>query len=144
MIDWKNNFSKQRTEDFEWGLWLCTVANWISPKRLVPGIPDYHGSDQWSRLYLAEKFEHTSKNGCRCSSPQLLLVINPHMLKVILLTSVLRGGVKLPPRCISASRLARNDIPTTNPMFSRSTFSMALSVTLPDETGSQKSRWGLK
>jgi len=35
------------------------------------------------------------------------------MLKVILVTFVLKGvGVKLPPRGISASRLARNKIPT--------------------------------
>jgi len=59
------------------------------------------------------------------------------MLKVILVTFVLRG-VKLPPRGISASRLARNKIPTATPMFLGSNFSMVLSVTLPDETGSQK------
>ena len=51
-----------------------------------------------------------------------------------------RGGVKLPPRCISASRLERNKILTATPMFSGSNFSMVLSATLPDETGSQKSK----
>ena len=63
------------------------------------------------------------------------------MLKVILLTFVLKVRVKpYPRRCFSASRLAGNTIPTATPMFSRSKFSMALSVTLPDETGSQKSK----
>ena len=63
------------------------------------------------------------------------------MLKVILLTFVLKGrGGKTTPRCISASRLARNKIPTATAMFSGSNFSMALSVTLPDETGSEKSK----
>jgi len=41
---------------------------------------------------------------------------------------------------ISASKLARNNIPTANPIFSGSDFSMVLSATLPDETGSQKSK----
>jgi len=72
----------------------------------------------------------------------LLLVsnetLNPHMLKVILVTFVLKGG-KTTPRGISASRLARNKIPTATPMFSGSNLSTVLSVTLPDETGSQKS-----
>jgi len=49
-------------------------------------------------------------------------------------------GVKLLPRGISASRLARNKIPMATPMFSGSNFSMVLSITLPDETGSQKSK----
>ena len=49
------------------------------------------------------------------------------------------GGVKL-PRCISASRLTRNKIQTATPMFSGLNFSMVLSVTLPDGTGSQKSK----
>jgi len=61
------------------------------------------------------------------------------MLKVILVTFVLKG-VKLPPRGISASRLARNKIPTATTMFSGTNFSMVLSVTLQDETGSQKSK----
>jgi len=61
------------------------------------------------------------------------------MLKVILVTFVLKGQrVKLPPRGISAYRLARNKIPTATPWFSGSNFSMVLSVTLPHETGSQK------
>jgi len=45
---------------------------------------------------------------------------------------------KLPLRGISVSRLARNKNPKDAPMFSGSNFSMVLSVTLPDETGSQK------
>jgi len=61
------------------------------------------------------------------------------MLKVILMTFVLKGG-KTTPRGISASRQARNKIPTAAPMFSGSNFSTVLSVTLPDETGSQKSK----
>jgi len=44
------------------------------------------------------------------------IFINPHMLKVILIMFVLKGGVKLSPRDISASRLARNKIPTVTPM----------------------------
>ena len=63
------------------------------------------------------------------------------MLTVILLTFVLKGGGgKLPPSDISASRLARNKIPTATPMFSGSNFSMVLLVTLSDQTGSQKSK----
>jgi len=64
------------------------------------------------------------------------------MLKFILVTFVMKGGggVKLPPRGISASRLARNKIPTATPMFSGSNVSMVLSLTLSDETGSQKSK----
>ena len=62
------------------------------------------------------------------------------MLKVISLTFVWKG-VKLSP---GVSRLLdysyRNNIPTATPMFSGSNFSMELSVTLPDETGSQKSK----
>ena len=50
------------------------------------------------------------------------------------------GGVKLPPRCISASKLARNEIPTATPMFLGSNCSIVLSVKLPDGTGSQKSK----
>jgi len=61
------------------------------------------------------------------------------MLKVILVTFVLKRG-KTTPRGISASRLARNKIPTATPMFSGSNFSMVVSVTLPDKTGSQKSK----
>jgi len=64
---------------------------------------------------------------------------NPHMLKVILVTFVLKGD-KTTPRDISASRLARNKIPTAILMFSGSNFSTVLSVTLPDKTGSQKSK----
>ena len=44
------------------------------------------------------------------------------------------------PQGISASRLARNTIPTATPMFLGSNFSLGLSVTLSDETGSQKSK----
>ena len=44
------------------------------------------------------------------------------------------------PQGISASRLARNTIPTATPMLSGSNFSMGLSVTLSDKTGSQKSK----
>jgi len=65
-------------------------------------------------------------------------LFNPHMVKVILVTFVLKGG-KTTPRVITASRLARNKIPTATPMFSGSNFSMVLSITLRDETGSQKS-----
>ena len=49
-------------------------------------------------------------------------------------------GGKTTPRCISAYRLAMNKIPTATFIFSGSNFSMMLSVTLPDETGSQKSK----
>jgi len=42
------------------------------------------------------------------------------------------GGVKLPTRCISASRLARNEIPKATPILFGSNFSTVLSVTLPD------------
>jgi len=63
------------------------------------------------------------------------------MLKVILVTFVLRAErVKLHPRDITASRLDRNKIQTATPMFSRLNFSMMLSETLPDKTGSQKSK----
>jgi len=55
------------------------------------------------------------------------------MLKIILVTFLLKG-VKLPPRGISASRLARNKISMATPMFSGSNFSLVLSVILPDET----------
>jgi hypothetical protein len=41
---------------------------------------------------------------------------------------------------ISASRLAKHTIPTAAPMFLGSNFSLGLSVTLSDETGSQKSK----
>ena len=44
------------------------------------------------------------------------------------------------PQGISASRLARKTILTAIPMFSGSNFPMSLSVTLSDETGSQKSK----
>ncbi len=47
---------------------------------------------------------------------------------------------KYPQQGISASRLARNTIPAATPMFWGSNFSMGLSVTLSDETGSQKSK----
>jgi len=69
----------------------------------------------------------------------VLIIVNPHLLKVILVMSVLKGG-KTTPRGFSASRLARNKIPTATPMFSGSNFSTVLSVTLPEETGSQKSK----
>jgi len=71
---------------------------------------------------------------------QAIDTVNLHMLKVILVTFVLKGEVKLPPRGISASRLARNKILTATPMFLGSNFSMVLSVILTDETGSQKSK----
>ena len=61
------------------------------------------------------------------------------MLKVILLTFVLKGG-KTTPRCISAFRLARNKVPTANLVLTGSNFSMVLPITLPDGTGSQKSK----
>jgi len=64
---------------------------------------------------------------------------NPHMLKVIFVPFVLKWG-ETTPRDISASGLARNKIPTAIPMFSGSNFLMVLSVTLPDEIGSQKSK----
>jgi len=54
------------------------------------------------------------------------------------------GVGKTTPRGISASRLAKNKIPTGTPMFSRSNVSMLLSVTLPDETGSQKSKMAVE
>jgi len=49
-------------------------------------------------------------------------------------------GVKTTPRGISASRLARNKIPTATPMFLGSNFSIGRSVALPDVTRSQKSK----
>jgi len=67
-------------------------------------------------------------------------LFNPHMLKAILVRFVLKGGKTTPPRGISASRLAGNEIPRATPMFSGSNVSMMLSVTLPDETESQKSK----
>jgi len=73
-----------------------------------------------------------------------VLSINPHMLKVILVTFVLKGGGKTTPRGISASRLTRNNISTATFMFSGSNFSMVLSVTLQDETGSYKSKMAAK
>jgi len=60
------------------------------------------------------------------------------MLTAILVTFVLKG--EQPPRGISASRLAMNKIPTATPMFSGLNVSMVLSVTLPNEIGSQKSK----
>ena len=54
------------------------------------------------------------------------------------------GGGKTTPTCISASRLARNKIPTATPIFLGSNFSMALSVTLLDETSSQKSKMAVE
>jgi len=65
------------------------------------------------------------------------------MLKVILVTFVLKGG-KTTPQGISASRLARNKIPKATPCFRESNLSMVLSVTLPDETGSQKSKMAVE
>jgi len=62
------------------------------------------------------------------------------MLKVILVTFVLKGVGETTPRGISASRLARNKISTATHIFSGLNISMVLSVTLPDETGSQKSK----
>jgi len=64
------------------------------------------------------------------------------MLKVILVTFVLKKRGTTTPRSISASRLARNKMPTSASMFLGSNVSMALSVTLPDETGSQKYKMG--
>jgi len=61
------------------------------------------------------------------------------MLKIIIVTLVLKGGGNN-PRGILASELARNKIPTINTMISGSNVSMVLSMTLPDETGSQKSK----
>jgi len=61
------------------------------------------------------------------------------MLKAILVTFVLNGGITT-RQGLSASRLARNNISTATPMFSGSNVSMALSVTLPDETRIQKSK----
>jgi len=69
--------------------------------------------------------------------------VSPHMLKVILVTFLFKGG-KTTPRGILASRLARNKIPTATPMFLGSNVSMVLSVTLPDETRSQKSEMAAK
>jgi len=69
-----------------------------------------------------------------------ITAFNCHLLKVILVKFLVKGGGKTTPRGISASRLARNKIPTTTRMFSGSKFSMVLSVTLPDKTGSQKSK----
>jgi len=62
------------------------------------------------------------------------------MLKVILVTFVSKGSGETTPRGISASRLARNKLPTATPMFSGSNVYMVLSVTLPDVTESQNSK----
>jgi len=69
-----------------------------------------------------------------------LVYINPHMLKVILVTFVLKGGETTPRGTTKNYRLKRCKIPTATPMFLGSNISMVLSVTLPDETGSQKSK----
>jgi hypothetical protein len=55
---------------------------------------------------------------------------------------VLKGaGIKLPSGVFQLlDCVVMNTIPTATPMFSGSYFSMVLSVTLPDETGSQKSK----
>jgi len=71
-------------------------------------------------------------------------LINPHILTVILVTFVLKGGGKTIPMGISASRLAKNKMSTATPMFSGSNVSMVLLKTLPDETGCQNPRWRLK
>jgi len=55
-------------------------------------------------------------------------------------TFVLKRGVKTTPRGISAARLARNKIPTAIPHVFGVKLSMVLSVTLPHEIGSQKSK----
>ena len=44
------------------------------------------------------------------------------------------------PQSISASTLARNTISRATPMYFGSVFSMGLSVTFSDQTGSQKSK----
>jgi len=62
------------------------------------------------------------------------------MLKGYFSEVCVEGGGKSTPRGISASRLAINKIPMTTRIFSGSNLSMVLSVTLPDETGSQKSK----
>ena len=62
------------------------------------------------------------------------------MLKVILLKFVLKGRELYTSKCISAYKLVRNEFPTATSMFAGSNFSMALSVTLQDETGSQTSK----
>jgi len=53
------------------------------------------------------------------------------------------GGLNY-PRGISASRLAKNKIPTAIPMFSGSNLSMVPSVTHPDQMKSRNPRWLLK
>jgi len=68
------------------------------------------------------------------------LKISSRMLKVVLVTFVLRRG-KTTPRGIAASRLAWNKIPPATPMFLALNYLLlVLSVTLPDETSSQKSK----
>jgi len=62
----------------------------------------------------------------------LVLVILAHMLKVILLTFVLKGLCYPSDASHSASRLARNKILTTTPLFLGSHLSMVLLVTRPD------------
>ena len=64
--------------------------------------------------------------------------INPYML----LTFVLKGaGLKLSPRCFSASGLAKNTIPTaTTRVFEANLYNGAIILTLPGETRSQKSK----
>jgi len=68
-----------------------------------------------------------------------LRVVNPHYVEGYFSDVCVEGG-KITLQVVSASRLARNKIPTANPMFSGPKFSMVLKVTLPYETGSQKSK----
>jgi len=67
------------------------------------------------------------------------ICFNPNIFKVILVTFVL-NILNYPNRGISASKIARYKIPTATSMCSGSNFSKVLSVTLPYETGSQKSK----
>jgi len=67
-------------------------------------------------------------------------LFNPHMLKVIFVTFMLKGGLKLPLGVSQPLDQLETKFQRLPFMFSGSNFSMVLPVTLPDETGSQKSK----
>jgi len=84
------------------------------------------------RVYSKESEIHSDQAGIR---------VNPHYVDGYFCdVRVDLGGGKTTPRSISASRLARNKIPTAASMFSGLKCSMVLSVTFPYKTGSQKSK----
>jgi len=92
---------------------------------------------EWKVINFSNKYTYTPrKRSCLRMQVNLTLIC----WRLFLWRSCWRWWVKLPLRSIWASRLCRNKIPTATPMFSESNFPMVLSVTLPDETGSQKSK----